>query len=136
MKQIFHHYTLWEDYQNGMYEEQKEGRAERVQQAVFLLTHADLLYTMMANVTRLWKHATEQNLTNPNVNHQAFLGQAACNLYAGIKEDETREAWGLLTETQRHEANKVADRVFSEWIDRNTDVLQISLFDEVLYERD
>lgn len=115
MKQKFYHYTQWEDFQNGMYDELKEGREERVKQAVFLLCDTELLYIMMRNVTKLWKHATEQNLTNASINHQAFLGQTACNLYAGIKEDETREAWGRLDNDQRTAANKVADRVFREW---------------------
>lgn len=115
MKQVFYHYTLREDFQNGMYNENKDGRAQRVQQAAQILSDIDLLYVCMKRVTMEWKIATEMELTNPNVNHQAFLGQSACNIYAGIKEDETREAWGLLTDDQRRKANKVADRVDTEW---------------------
>ena len=94
MKQVFYHYELWEDFQNGMYDEVKEGRKERIQKAIYLLTNESLCYEFMQKVTNEWIHATEQTLTNPSVNHQAFLGQTACNMYAGIKEDETREAWG------------------------------------------
>lgn len=116
MKQKFYHYTMWEDFQHGMYDEVKEGRAERVQKAVYLLSNLDLLFKYMTRVANEWKYATEQTFTNPSINHQAFLGQAACNLYAGIKEDETREAWGLLTNSQRYAANKVADCVHDNWI--------------------
>jgi hypothetical protein len=115
MKQVWYHYTKWEDYRNGMYNEIKEGRKERINKAIYLLTNLDLLYENMKKVTINWKHCTEQNLTNPIINHQAFLGQTACNIYANIKEDETREAWGFLTNEQRYSANRIADKVYQEW---------------------
>lgn len=133
MKQKWYHYTLWEDFQAGMYNEVKEGRSDRVKKAVFLLSCIDLLYIYMSRVANEWKYATEQNFTNPSVNHQAFLGQSACCLYADIKEDETREAWGKLTPEQRYAANKVADRVFDEWAKRyereNDENYQITIWD-------
>ena len=116
MKQKYYHYTLWEDFQNGMYDEEKEGRKDRVQKAVFLLTNPELLFKYMTRVANEWTHASEQTFTNPAINHQAFLGQCACNLYGGVKEDETREAWGMLTNEQRYEANRIADKVFSCWV--------------------
>lgn len=135
MRQVYYHYTKWEDFQNGMYNEVKEGRADRVRQAATLLADTELLYEQMTRVTKEWTYATEQNFTDNSINHQAFLGQTACNIYAGIKEDETREAWGTLTNEQRYKANKVADRVYSEWrhaYEREHDPFyQISLFDEV-----
>jgi hypothetical protein len=70
----------------------------------------------MKRVSIEWVHAVEQTFTNKSINHRAFLGQTACNLYAGVKEDETREAWGYLTNEQRYKANKIADRVYREWI--------------------
>lgn len=115
MKQKYYHYTMWEDFQNRMYDEVKEGRQDRVKKAVYLLSNTSLLYEQMTRVTQEWKYATEQNLTNASINHQAFLGQTACNIWKGVKEDETREAWGILTCEQRYKANKVADRVFEEW---------------------
>lgn len=118
MKQIYYHYTMWEDFKNGMYNEVKDGREDRVLKAVDLLSNTDMLYRQMTRVTNEWKYATEQNLTNNSINHQAFLGQTACNIWQGIKEDETREAWGRLTCEQRYKANKVADRVYKEWRER------------------
>lgn len=132
MKQVFYHYTLWEDFKNGMYDEIKDGRNDRIKKAVELLSDTKKLYENMKRVTIEWKIATEQNLTNMSINHQAFLGQTACNIYAGIKEDETREAWGLLTNEQRYKANKVADKVYSEWerdYTRNKPNFQLSLLD-------
>lgn len=116
MKQKYYHYTMWEDFQHGMYDEVKEGRPERVKKAVGLLSNPALLFQYMTRVANEWKFATEQTFTSPNINHQAFLGQAACNLYDGIKEDETREAWGLLTNSQRYMANQIADAVYDNWV--------------------
>lgn len=115
MQQKYYHYTMWEDFQNRMYDEIKEGREERVQLACKLLSNETLLYEQMTRVTKEWKYATEQNMTNNSINHQAFLGQTACSIWKGIKEDETREAWGRITSIQRYKANKVADRVYKEW---------------------
>lgn len=117
MKAVYHHYTTWEDFQHGMYDEEKEGRKDRVLQAVSILTNRNLLYTCMKRVTEEWTHATEQNLSNDMYGHRSFLGQAACSIYAGIHEDETREAWGLLTEEQRYIANRIADQVYHQWKD-------------------
>lgn len=132
MKQVFYHYTKWEDFQNGMYDEIKEGRDDRVKEAIKLLSNEKKLYKYMKKVTAEWEYATAQNLTNSNINYQAFLGQTACNLYANIKEDETREAWGYLTNEQRYKANKVADKVYYEWIreyTKNKPNFQLSLLD-------
>lgn len=131
MKQRFYHYTMWEDFQHGMYNEDKDGRQERVLGAIKVLTDSDLCYEQMTRVTNEWRYATEQNLTNPNINHQAFLGQSACSIYAGIHEDETREAWGRMTPQQRYKANRIADRVYAEWVRRVTEDdpnYQFSLF--------
>lgn len=134
MKQRFYHYTEWEDFQSGMYNEDKEGREERVRLAVHLLSSLGLCREQMTRVTVEWPKAVEQNLTNPSINHQAFLGQAACAIWRGVHEDETREAWGRLTEFQRYAANKVADAVFEEWRERyeraTEPYWQLSIFDE------
>lgn len=132
IKQVFYHYTLWEDYQNRMYDEIKEGRKERINEAINLLSNEKLLYQQMKRVTNEWKIATEQNFTNNQINHQAFLGQCACNIYKGVKEDETREAWGLLTNEQRIKANKIADIVYCEWQEQYLKKLpyyQMTIFD-------
>lgn len=114
MKAVYHPYTEWEDFQNHMYDEEKEGRTERVKQAIELLTDTKMLYKQMRKVTKEWKIACEHWFT-VNQSHRAFLGQTACCIYKGIHEDETREAWGLITEIQRYEANRVADRVYKAW---------------------
>ena len=115
MKQVYHPYQTWEGYKSGMYEPCKQGRNERVMTAKHLLSSPDKLKEYMALVTVEWPNETEQVLTDMTVSHRAWLGQSACNLYDGIREDETREAWGYLTDQQRAEANKVADIVDKLW---------------------
>lgn len=115
MKQVFHPYQQWEGFKSGMYEPRKLGRADRVMTAKQLLTNLEALKREMTRVTIEWPIETEHVLTDASISHRAWLGQSACNIYADVKEDETREAWGYLTEKQRREANKVADAVDDLW---------------------
>ena len=116
MERIFHHYNKWEDYHAGMYDESKDGRAERVKRAAEILGTPDICRKAMNKVITEWVISTEYNLSNAEINRKAWLGQAACSCYAGIHEDETREAWGLMTEAQRIEANKIAANIIKEWV--------------------
>lgn len=115
MKKIYHHYEKWEDYQNRMYDEVKQGRKERVLMAASCLGNETKCYQAMKKLITEWKISCEQNLTNDSCNRRAWVGQAACNIMYGIKEDETRESWGILTQQQRYNANRIADIVISEW---------------------
>lgn len=119
MKQIFHPYDVWEGYLNGMYDQCKEGREDRVKVAVWLLGNTEELRASMERVTDEWVKESEHVLSDLSINHRAWLGQSACNIYGGVKEDETREAWSRLTERQRKEANAVADSVDKRWRDRH-----------------
>lgn len=132
MERIFYHYSLWEDYHNGMYDECKYGRAERVQQAAQILGNPDICRKAMEKVIDEWKICVEFNLSNAEINRKAWLGQAACSCYANIHEDETREAWGLLTEEQRKKANSIANIIINKWLrqyEKETET-QIALFDD------
>ncbi len=116
MDRIFHHYDEWEDYHAGMYNENKDGRQERVLKAAEILGTPDICRKAMKMVVEQWEKATEYNLSNAEINRKAWLGQAACSCYAGIHEDETREAWGLMTEPQRVEANRIAATIIKRWV--------------------
>jgi hypothetical protein len=115
MERIFHPYYEWEDYQAGMYDELKQGREYRVMIAKELLADPPILKKFMKEVTIRWTKASEHNLTNNGCNRKAWLGQAACCLYAGVKEDETREGWKQLTKEQMKEANEQAKQIIIEW---------------------
>lgn len=117
MKQVYHPYQVWEGYKSGMYEPCKYGRDERVKLAEYLLSHPEKLKANMERVTREWPNETEHVLSDMTISHRAWLGQSACNVYASCREDETREAWGNITDTQRKAANRVADSVDTNWRD-------------------
>ena len=116
MERIFHHFSKWEDYHAEMYSESKDGRKERVKKAASILGDPDVCRKAMEKVVSEWCIATEYNLSNAEINRKAWLGQAACCCYAGIHEDETREAWGLMTEAQRLEANRIAASIIKKWV--------------------
>lgn len=116
MERIFHHYSKWEDFHAGMYDESKDGRKERVQKAAFILGTPNICRNAMEKVVSEWRIATEFNLSNTEINRKAWLGQAACSCFAGIHEDETREAWGIMTEAQRVEANRIAADIIKKWV--------------------
>lgn len=132
MKRIFHHYNLWEDYHAHMYDESKEGRKERVQKAAQILGTPEICKEAMQKVIDEWRIATEYNLSNAEINRKAWLGQAACSCYAGVHEDETREAWGIMTEQQRVRANKIAAIIIKKWLSEREDEEsgQISMFND------
>lgn len=132
MERIYHRYEMWEDYQNGMYNESREGRAERVEQAAHILGTPETCTKAMKKVIDEWQICTEYNLSNIGVNRKAWLGQAACSCYAGIHEDETREAWGLMTEQQRVMANRIAQMLIDKWQNEREqkEEPQVSFFDD------
>lgn len=115
MKADWRPYTEWEDWQAGMYRDApSEQRESLTASAATLLADAHRLASSMRSVTVEWRYAAEANLHEPP-NNRAWLGQAACCYATGAPEELTRAAWGLLTDEQRHAANRVADRVIDEW---------------------
>ena len=119
MKPIYYRYELWEDYQNGMFHKKQDNKEEeRKQKAVLFFKNLKLLYEKMKYVAENWKHSAEMTFTNTSINHQAWLGQASNCLYTGCCEEETIEVWHLLSEEERNEANKVADKVYYEWLEK------------------
>ena len=127
MNRIFSHYTQWEDYQAGMYEPCKDNRTERVQMVKTILGNTRTCRKAMKRVIMEWKYATDFNLSFKGQNRRAWLGQAACCIHAGIREDETREGWGLLTDEERQKANEIAEELINDYC--NNHMGQISLFE-------
>ena len=59
--------------------------------------------------------ACEHNLTAHSINHQAWIGHAAAYLAHKLPESITREAWRLLTDQQREDANVMADVAIAQY---------------------
>jgi len=116
MKQKYHHYTEWEDYQNGMWrKETPKNEKDFLDKAIDFTGDHELYGSWMMRVVKEWPNACEQNLTNTNINRRAWVGHAACCLAFGCPEYITREAWGFLTDQQRDDANKQADYAIMTW---------------------
>lgn len=118
MKAVYYRYELWEDYQNGMFHTKNDGKQEeRKNKSLMFFKDLKILYENMKYVAEKWKHSAEMNFTNTSINYQAWLGQASNCYYCGCSEEETIQVWHLLTDEERDRANKIADKVYYEWID-------------------
>ena len=62
-----------------------------------------------------WQKSCLFNLTNDQQNRIAFIGQASCCVNHGANNNETKEAWFLLTDVQRKDANSVARTNLNRW---------------------
>lgn len=134
MKQIFHRYEKWEDYKNGLFRTKVLEKNTVV--AYNLLKNQSELKKYMTLVVREWKNSAETNLTNPSINYQAWLGQAACCKYGGCSDLETKNAWWKLKEKERIKANNVADEIYKKWVEtyeKTTGFYQLNIFDKEVY---
>lgn len=116
IKRIHHHWDKWEDYKAGFYNnlsgKEKEGMIEKV---VELFSDYELTEKYMGKVIKDWYFSCEQNLTNNGMNKVAYIGQAACCLYANIPATITMEAWSLVPEDKKSQADMIAERKLKEW---------------------
>ena len=119
MKQIWHNYELWECHKHGFFSKSntKENLHEKV---VELFTNPKNTEIFMSKVVQEWKYSCEHNLTNISMNRIAWLGQAACCLYANIPSEITKQAWHMVPEDYRNQADKIAELIISEF-DKNYD---------------
>ncbi|MDB4261381.1 hypothetical protein N9878_00800 [bacterium] len=69
----------------------------------------------MIKVVIAWKYSCEHNLSNISSNRQAWIGHAACAMAFNCPEDIVRAAWGHLSDEQRVQANKQADKAILHW---------------------
>ena len=116
MKQFFASYIDWEDYQNGMYaDDLPENKDELFNKAIDLLSNPCLFYESAKEMVKNWPISSEHNLTNSNMNRKAWIGQAACCYKFGIPEIITKEAWKNMQDSQRIEANAVANSIINEY---------------------
>lgn len=115
MKQIFHHFSKWEDYKHGFYNTTCEDTKEHIQKSVELLSNQDKFYKYANKVIKEWVCSCEQNLTDPSLNKIAYIGQSACCLANGTPAFVTRNSWAYLDENKQRLANETARKVLKEW---------------------
>lgn len=120
IKRIYHNYKDWEDYQLGMWrKESPENEKRLLDKAIdFTGNHEEYGYWMLQVIEKM-PTACEHNLTNMSINRKAWIGHAACCLAFNCPEYITRQAWGMLTDYQREEANKKADYAIMKWEEKH-----------------
>ena len=116
MKRVYHHYNKWEDFHAGMWRRYlPEDEKELLEKAIeFTGNHVKYGLAMM-RVIREWPLTCEHNLSNPSINHKAFIGHCAVTLQLGIPEYITRLAWSYLSKEQQDKANERAQYAFYSW---------------------
>lgn len=115
-KRIFHSWDKWEDYQNGFYENCSGAeKTEKINKVIEMFNSPELTRQNMFAIVNNWTYSCEHNLTNPSLNKIAYIGQAACCLYAGIPNSVTMEAWSLLSKEVQERANADAQEALDLW---------------------
>lgn len=116
MKRIYHHYTKWEDYQDGMWRVvPKDQEARYLERAVKFTGNSEEYGKWMMVVIERYKFSCEHNLSDRHTNNRAWIGHCAANLAIQCPEYITRLAWGHLTKEQQDQANAKADEAIKEW---------------------
>ena len=140
IKQVYIPYWEWEDFINGMWRKlDKLQEQEMLQKAIEFTGNWEIYGAAMKKVSIKWPRTMLNTLTNLNVNRRAFLGHCAAQFEINCPEYITREAWGLLTETQRIKADAVAQKHINEWslnyARKNREIHQ-SVGEQMLFEWD
>lgn len=124
-KPIFHPYTKWEDYQNGMYLNDYVSAPEYyelLEQSKNLLKNELKFLEIGLIVVDLWKISAEENLSKPIVNKKAWIGQASCSFNHKATERITKDAWSELTQEEMYKANNVAQKVIDYYERKNNKI--------------
>lgn len=120
IERIYHPYWLWEDYMNGFYDNcSGTVKNNYINKCLEMFNSYDLTKENMFYVVDNWKYSMENNLTNPSMNHIAYIGQSACCNYANIPSTVTMECWSLLSKEIQHQANEIAEESIKRWNDNN-----------------
>ena len=116
MKQIYHPYTLWEDWKAGMWRTlPKDQEQPAIEKAIEFTGNHELYGEWMLRVIHEWPLTCEHNLTNLQQNRKAFIGHCAAQMAINSPEYITRKAWWFLTKEQQDLANQQAQNAILAW---------------------
>lgn len=115
IEQRWYHFEKWEDFKAGLYDKSCEYYDEKLQMSYEVLKNKELFYEVAKECVKEWHYSAWQNLSDPNINYQAWIGQASCCFNHGSPAYVTIEAWWMLSEEERKSANEIADKVMVEW---------------------
>lgn len=129
MKRKYYNYQEWEEYRKGMWRKvQAHEENEYLKKAIDFTGNHILYGSYMREVLRQWPISCQQNLSNPDINHKAWIGQAACCIAFDCPEYIVRMAWHYLTKNQQDLANEQAELAYKAWIETQVNIVQQSLF--------
>jgi hypothetical protein len=118
-KRVYRHYSECEEYAGDMWKvlpiEDRIGMPEK--SAALMIDH-ELFRDQCLDVLESWPNSCDVNLSATVINHQAWIGHAACYLHHGASEDLTRLGWRMMTEEQQGQANLAADVAINKWGDK------------------
>ena len=118
-KQIFHHFSLWEDYKLGFYNTSCENTKEHIEKSVILLSNQKTFEHFALRVINEWTFSCEHNFTDPSLNKIAYIGQSACCLANNTPSFVTRLAWSYVLEQNQILANETAKKVLQQWKEKH-----------------
>ena len=116
MERIFHPYWLWEDHINGFYETDNKNKNDKIKSVLKLFSSEYLTRKYMDLVLIEWVYSCEHNLTNPNLNKVAYIGQAACCLFDNVPSLVTMNAWKMVDVYDRIRSDEIANQTINKWI--------------------
>jgi len=112
--QVYHPVQVWEEIAHNMWGK-VDDRADFLQRAIQFTGDHKLYGSYMRRVCAEWPYSTENALTDPHLNHKAWVGHAACALAMRCPEDIVRQAWSHLNDEQKLLANQEASRAVADW---------------------
>jgi hypothetical protein len=118
MQRIYHRWEEWEDYPAGFFNEQppKGMTIEDCQNKYAeFLKDRKLFKKSALRVIEEWPNSTEHNLSNPNMNRIAWIGQTSVCIHYGIPS-KYRGGYHLLSDREQLLADSIALEVINYWI--------------------
>lgn len=131
MKRKFYNYLQWEEYKQGMWRKVDVKQEQQYLDKAIAFTGDHMLYGhWMKQVITQWPISCEQNLSNAEINHKAWIGHAACCIAFNCPEYIVRMAWHHLTPKQQDLANEQAEIAYKIWVGQQTKNYQLNIFEE------
>lgn len=120
MERIYHRYESWECFKNGFFKNVSGAEKTNFSKKVIeLFENPKQTEVFMNKVISDWPFSCEHNLTNNSLNRVAWLGQAACCIYAGIPYRITMENWRFVDSKKQIKACEIAENIIAKYESKN-----------------
>lgn len=116
INRIYHHYEMWEDWKFGFYDNVTGSKTNFFKsKCIEMFNDFELTKKYMDLVIEKWKFSCEHNLSNLSMNRIAYIGQAACCIYAGVPNLITMNCWSTLDLEVRNRSDIYAKKTILKW---------------------